>query len=135
MRREEEGNPRVAFKIAAVTPAGSTLSVWAVYKGNRVTVVPAGEQFDVRANFSAQNPGNWVTDYWRCLVTVISPDGFMAAYKSQTGVGSEMVGNNVLIDSWVMGNKFIMPSSGITFRVKLWANDDATGNVPSTSLW
>ena len=107
-----------AIGIGPIT--GSISRAWVEYGGVEVSEVPEGENFVVKASFTASNPGFSIKPWdpgWSTAITAISTDGKVkggdptnqyAAYQSE--VASVSLGP--------------MPANDITLRVKLWGNQD-----------
>jgi hypothetical protein len=97
---------------------GSITKVEIIWNGAVVTQVPAGDHFDVRVYFSANNPGG---GNWTVGATVIAPDGSLAHFDvfNITNTTSK-TGNFLIQDAQSLSAPFIMPNSALTLRVTLW---------------
>ncbi len=97
---------------------GSITKVEIIWNGAVVSQVPAGDHFDVRVYFSANNPGG---GNWTVAATVIGTDGSNAHYDvfNVTNTTSK-TGNFLIQDAASISAPFLMPNSALTLRVTLW---------------
>ena len=107
---------------------GSIHRAWVEYDGQEVTEVPEGESFDVKVNYSAQNPG---ANDWATAVTAMSTDGAVSGHDlTHISVYSSFP------TTATIHNLGPMPGHDITLRVKLWGNQEWLGvSPPPVSDW
>ncbi len=115
---------------------GNITRAWVEYDGEEVSEVPEGENFVVKAQFTASNPGfspSPLDPGWSTAITALSTDGSVkggdptaqyAAYQSE--VAAVELGP--------------MPANDITLRVKLHGNQDlwtspGVPDLPPENKW
>jgi len=121
------------------TPApldSAFLDKWVEYKGQRVTEIPAGENFDIRCKIRARNPGALT---WETLVTCFSSDGTIAVYDTTYAYSDPYVTpslETIKVDTPAPGfSAPKMPNTDITLNFRLWGNDTREQTVPPISNW
>lgn len=127
--------PKITMvETGAPTPVGSSITdAWVEYKGNRVTEVPAGDQFEIWARGVAKNPG---ATFWEVLFTAVSLDGSVACYNPTDAYGETYTTPTVKVsaNAWSGFPKPpVMPNMDITLVIKLWGNDTRGQVIPPPS--
>jgi len=116
------------------TPSGSSITDnWVEYKGQRVTEVPAGENFNIYAKGTAKNPDALT---WDVLITVFSSDGSIAAYDTSDAYGSTYNTPKMKLDTPAPGfSAPKMPNKDITLNFRLFGNDTRGQTIPPITNW
>jgi hypothetical protein len=97
---------------------GSITKVEIIWNGAVVTQVPAGDHFDVKVYFSANNPGG---GNWTVAATVIGTDGSNAHFDVfNVTLATSKTGSFFVQDAAAISAPFVMPNSALTLRVTLW---------------
>lgn len=98
--------------------------------------IPAGDHFDVRIYFTANNPGG---GQWEVCGTVLDPSDSSNAHYDfyATGIfgGTGLNGSFYVQDNAATSAPFVMPSRDITLRIRLWGNPYVPNTTPDRSLW
>jgi hypothetical protein len=97
---------------------GSVQKVEIIWNGAVVTQVPAGDHFDVKVYFTANNPGG---GNWTVGATVIATDGSNAHFDVfNVTLATSKTGSFFIQDASATSAPFVMPNGALTLRVTLW---------------
>ena len=135
MPREEGEEHPVNFKFEVNVIVGDfeviNLDVWAQYKGDRVTKVPAGADFEIHADYQIENhdPSTF-TPIWSTSMTVYDETGGEAVDSDNYGAhyGGGLKNAHDAINA-------VMPDRPTTYRVKIICNQATNAGTPPLSLW
>lgn len=122
------------IQTGAPTPGGSSITdMWVLYKGQRVSEVPAGERFDIYAKGVARNPGALL---WEVLMTAFSSDGSIAVFDTADAYGDPYNTPQMKLDSLPAGFQLpVMPNIDIVLNFRLWGNDTRGQAIPPINNW
>jgi len=136
MMPHEEGEEReVRFTFETNVTVGdfevTNLDVWAQYKSERVTKVPAGANFEIHADYVVENHNpSILTPIWSSSMTVYDETGGIQVgsdnYGYHTGGGAKTAHDAI---------NAVMPNRNTTYRVKIMCNQKTNAGTPPSNLW
>lgn len=132
----------VAFDIGAIAPGAVQVTNPKVYyNGAVVTQVPAGGNFEIHCDWTAQNTlAVAMITLWSVCVVVFTDDGAIKNYKIYNNaaaleIGTTLADNNAVLDT--LGEN-VMPNNDIVLKFNIFAKDGTVsggGTPPDFSVW
>jgi len=109
--------------------------IYAKHEGKPVDVIPAGEAFDIIAEYTAEWPEGNVSllNPWTVVFTAVcEQDSSIRAY-GKTKFSSSPKGDVMVLDD---PKSIIMPDFNCTFRIKGWGHPDwELVSLPPENQW